>query len=151
MRVLCGEMNAKNSYGAYVGFKRFYATENTALSDIETSSNIMIINGMWQTMCGNKVEDIDVATLDEPTAPTARPDARQKEKWISAMAQRNGCNGDVKVKSIGNDGARERFEATCASKKLQFSCEFKGVVSESMAGLPSIIGESGKPQPACWM
>lgn len=28
--VLCGEVNAKNSYGAYVGFAPFYADENSA-------------------------------------------------------------------------------------------------------------------------
>lgn len=30
---VCGEINGKNAYGAYVGFKRFYGTESTATID----------------------------------------------------------------------------------------------------------------------
>lgn len=36
-KVICGEVNAKNSYGGYVGFKRFVASPNS--SQIERTGN----------------------------------------------------------------------------------------------------------------
>ncbi|UXC18532.1 putative periplasmic lipoprotein [Comamonas squillarum] len=36
-RVVCGEVNGKNSYGAYVGFKRFAASNNSGT--IESTGN----------------------------------------------------------------------------------------------------------------
>jgi len=59
MPVLCGELNGKNSYGAFVGFKRFYAAENPALQDIENAKNPEIMNKMWPSMCGKKVAIIE--------------------------------------------------------------------------------------------
>lgn len=40
---LCGEINTKNSYGAYIGFKRFIATKD--LSVLATSNAAAVIEG----------------------------------------------------------------------------------------------------------
>lgn len=59
MLVLCGEVNGKNSYGAYVGFRRFYATGKPMLDSIESPSERYVFERMWPSMCGNKQIDID--------------------------------------------------------------------------------------------
>ena len=62
--LLCGEVNAKNSYGAYVGFKRFYATHDGLFRAVETERDVKfpqiptVFEGMWPRMCGNKVLDV---------------------------------------------------------------------------------------------
>lgn len=63
MRVLCGEVNAKNSYGAYNGFNRFYSTGDPLFTKIGSSSSSsssenFLLNEMWPSMCGDKVADI---------------------------------------------------------------------------------------------
>lgn len=37
--VTCGEINGKNSFGGYVGFKRFMASTTTSYVKIESESN----------------------------------------------------------------------------------------------------------------
>ena len=65
LRVLCGEVNAKNSYGGYIGFNRFYSTGDPSLTGIGSSSSSSsatadnsVLNAMWPSMCGNKIADI---------------------------------------------------------------------------------------------
>ncbi|WP_143707469.1 hypothetical protein [Uliginosibacterium sp. TH139] len=61
---LCGEVNAKNSYGAYVGFKRFYATHNSALSDVETERDARfpqiptVFESLRPDYCSKKIVDV---------------------------------------------------------------------------------------------
>lgn len=50
---MCGQVNAKNSYGAYIGFKRFFMI-GTASYDIEDSKNQYVIDQMWPTTCSGK-------------------------------------------------------------------------------------------------
>jgi hypothetical protein len=151
MPVLCGELNGKNSYGAFVGFRRFYAAANTSLQEIEDAKHPAMMNGMWPSMCGNKVEDVGAA--ESVTPPPTAIDSAQKSKWITTMAQRNGCEGAINIKASSKDGAREKFQATCENKVLEFTCEFNGEISEAMGGIPfvSVTGKSYTTQPACWM
>ena len=60
MRVLCGEVNAKNSYGAYIGFSRFYSSGEPLFTKIGSSvaSENFVLDRMWPTMCGDKIADI---------------------------------------------------------------------------------------------
>jgi hypothetical protein len=58
MPVLCGEVNGKNSYGAYVGFRRFYSTGKAMLTEVEPARDAFVFERMWPTMCGEKVADI---------------------------------------------------------------------------------------------
>lgn len=57
--VLCGEVNAKNSYGAYIGFRRFFATAEPLLQEIENPKQPSIIEKMWPSMCMNELEKVD--------------------------------------------------------------------------------------------
>lgn len=57
--VLCGEVNSKNSYGAYVGFRRFFATGKRGLNEVEDTKNPYIINRMWPRMCEEKQADVE--------------------------------------------------------------------------------------------
>lgn len=59
MPVLCGEVNAKNSYGAYVGFRRFYATGKSLLNSVEAAKSDFVFEQMWPRMCGEKKALID--------------------------------------------------------------------------------------------
>ena len=56
--VLCGEVNAKNSYGGYIGFRRFYASGKPMLNAVEPVRDASVFEGMWPSMCGEKVADV---------------------------------------------------------------------------------------------
>lgn len=56
--VLCGEINAKNSYGGYVGFRRFYSTGQASLTEVENPRDRFVFERMWPSMCGEKVTDV---------------------------------------------------------------------------------------------
>ena len=58
MPVLCGEVNGKNSYGAYGGFRRFYATGKPMLNEVEPTRDTFVFTRMWPSMCGEKTTDI---------------------------------------------------------------------------------------------
>ena len=83
---------------------------------------------------------------------SSMPTLSQKEKWVTTMATKNGCNGVIRVNVKNKDGAREIFEAICENRTLEFTCEFSGPVSEAMGGIPfvTVTGKSYQTQPACW-
>lgn len=56
---LCGEVNAKNSYGAYVGFRRFYSNGSTELTDVENPRDNFVFSGMWPSMCGTRKTEVE--------------------------------------------------------------------------------------------
>ncbi|MYM92822.1 hypothetical protein [Duganella vulcania] len=56
--VLCGEVNGKNSYGAYIGFQRFYSTGDTLLTAVENPQENYVFERMYPSMCGKKTVDI---------------------------------------------------------------------------------------------
>lgn len=62
---VCGEVNAKNSYGGYVGYRRFYAIDGTDLYMEESRFD----ESQWSTFCG-------------PNAKKPEPPAPYHEKWI---------------------------------------------------------------------
>ena len=57
--VLCGEVNAKNSYGAYIGYRRFYATDLSALTSIEDAKENYVFRQMWPSMCGERRASVE--------------------------------------------------------------------------------------------
>ena len=50
--VVCGEVNGKNSYGAYVGFKRFYATDTSGFSAVDDGSTRF--EEVWSRVCNRQ-------------------------------------------------------------------------------------------------
>lgn len=50
-RFLCGEVTAKNSYGAYIGFRRFVAIGKGRI--VEDKDNIDAFDLEWSTACHN--------------------------------------------------------------------------------------------------
>jgi hypothetical protein len=60
--VLCGEVNGKNSYGAYVGFQPFYAAVlvgNAAMKQIASGGKeSAVYESMAPSMCGHRVFDV---------------------------------------------------------------------------------------------
>jgi hypothetical protein len=59
MPALCGEINGKNSYGAYIGFRRFYATTEILLTEIENPRDNFVFNGMWPKICNEEIEKVE--------------------------------------------------------------------------------------------
>lgn len=47
----CGEVNAKNSYGGYTGFKRFYVSNDVAILENQDDENILPFELGWQAHC----------------------------------------------------------------------------------------------------
>lgn len=159
--VLCGELNGRNSYGAYVGFRRFYASENTALQDIENKDNRAMIDGMWPTMCGKKIAEIDAngiaRVIHQPTPPPPTPPRAdlpdttpQKAQWVTALVKKDRCEGGISVRAAGLDGTKEKFEATCSDKTVSITCDFSRPISDEMNGIPMVRGDAGYIQAACW-
>jgi len=62
---VCGEVNAKNSYGGYAGFRRFYAIDGTDIHMEETRFS----EAQWTQFCG-------------PQAKKPEPPAPYHEKWL---------------------------------------------------------------------
>ncbi|MGG7604651.1 hypothetical protein [Massilia sp. BKSP1R2A-1] len=62
---VCGEMNAKNGFGGYVGFRRFYAIDGT---DLHMEPDRFDEN-QWDRFCG-------------PNAKKPEQPAPYHEKWI---------------------------------------------------------------------
>lgn len=58
LRIVCGEFNAKNSYGGYVGFTRFYHVEGASLTTIEAGLEGGVVKTMWPNVCGNRFAEI---------------------------------------------------------------------------------------------
>lgn len=58
-QALCGEMNAKNSYGGYVGFLRFYSTTRPTVQTIEIAGKRHWMNEAWANFCHQKIADIE--------------------------------------------------------------------------------------------
>ena len=60
--ILCGEVNAKNSYGAYIGFRRFRASDDRNFQDIWpadlTGTLRTVYEQSWQTYCGSRIADV---------------------------------------------------------------------------------------------
>lgn len=50
---LCGQINGKNSYGAYIGFKRFFMI-GKEVSQIEDEKNGYVFDKMWPTTCAGE-------------------------------------------------------------------------------------------------
>lgn len=65
MQTLCGEVNGRNSYGGYVGYRRFYYTGRPALDEIETPGD-SVFASMYPKMCGSVRKTI-VQPDSEPT------------------------------------------------------------------------------------
>lgn len=57
---LCGEVNAKNAFGAYVGFSRFLQVGGSAM--FEASLGEAGMDAAWRVACGNKVYSPPAAT-----------------------------------------------------------------------------------------
>ncbi len=52
---VCGEVNSKNSYGAYTGFERYYYSFGKAnATTVSGSSSEGVFDFFWDTICKNK-------------------------------------------------------------------------------------------------
>lgn len=51
---VCGEYNAKNSYGAYVGFRKFFDTGESAMTEGEVAAAADLFRQLWQHICAPK-------------------------------------------------------------------------------------------------
>jgi len=52
---LCGEVNAKNSYGAYVGYKQFYADDKNGT--IKEEGDDLLFSTLGKAYCDKKLAD----------------------------------------------------------------------------------------------
>jgi len=59
MLALCGEVNAKNSYGAYIGFRRFIATSEARRQEIEKPNDSVVLERMWESMCRQELQRVE--------------------------------------------------------------------------------------------
>lgn len=50
LSMLCGQVNGKNSYGGFVGFRRF-VTNGGASVEVEDAENSRSMNRLWESTC----------------------------------------------------------------------------------------------------
>lgn len=59
---LCGELNAKNSYGGYIGFQRFLsvpAQDLFLIYDEKSASVPGVFQGQWDIFCANEIARVE--------------------------------------------------------------------------------------------
>lgn len=71
---VCGEVNAKNSYGGYVGFKRFFVLAGATMSIEENASEF---DNLSRNICVHKVVD-----------PSTIKPAPYHEEWMDDQVQK---------------------------------------------------------------
>lgn len=49
--IVCGEVNGKNSYGAYTGYKKYYATDTENFAGLDDNSSEFFF--IWNNYCQN--------------------------------------------------------------------------------------------------
>ncbi len=74
--VICGQINAKNSYGAYTGFKRFYASNRSAFVEMDETRGHP---GAWAENSGLNAACAP-AYSDKDVRPTNACDAETIER-----------------------------------------------------------------------
>lgn len=114
--------------------------------------NSYFLNSQAYPVKANSSRDVN-PTTDAPQGTTPKPSSTQKEKWVTTMAQLNGCESPITVSLKSQEGLRENYEAKCANKSVEITCEFDGPVEARGAhGLPSVLvtGKSYTNKPACW-
>lgn len=57
VQALCGEVNGKNAYGAYVGYRRFFSTVDRNTHAIEEKGSFSFAS-TYDTFCSSKVADV---------------------------------------------------------------------------------------------
>lgn len=88
-----------------------------------------------------------IRVVDSPTFP-------DKERWLSTISTRSGCDANASARLKSKDGVRETFEVVCnnSGKVLTITCEFKERITERN-GIPfngEVTSNQLLNQPACW-
>jgi hypothetical protein len=82
----CGEVNAKNSYGGYVGFKRFVAIGSAAL--VEPAEDLQAFETFWRESCWPKGKlDAYRKKQQEIDALSAQINEQEKQRHDSVVRQ----------------------------------------------------------------
>jgi hypothetical protein len=55
--VLCGEINAKNQFGGYVGFRLFYYSVDESVREVQPANNV-VFKYDFEKVCAAKVRDV---------------------------------------------------------------------------------------------
>ncbi len=58
LHMLCGEIDARNAFGAYEGFRRFYASGDPEFHAIESRKTTRVFEATWASVCARKMADI---------------------------------------------------------------------------------------------
>ncbi|CAN7389004.1 hypothetical protein LJR066_002223 [Acidovorax sp. LjRoot66] len=58
LHMLCGEIDARNAFGAYEGFRRFYASGDPEFHAIESRKTTRVFEATWTSVCARKMADI---------------------------------------------------------------------------------------------
>lgn len=111
-RIVCGEVNAKNSYGGYVGYEPFVAgfTSSTLLAkdsqypDIQRASNAGLMEACIYTATAAQMPTTD--------------GERAKD-----LAGQLGCSKDAAVVFHQENGWFKDYNAFCASETIKIRCD----------------------------
>lgn len=63
--IVCGEVNAKNSYGGYVGFAPYYFASTGKTGRIRNNTNAEVFDGMYAITCKNEKEGMELITIPD--------------------------------------------------------------------------------------
>jgi len=130
-KTVCGQVNAKNSYGGYTGFKSFYVKNNNGLvhnSEAETRKKLEQenLNQIVNTICFNQTQFIEDIIRNRKTVEFAYAQANvsleqklkslnieqyslPKEEYLEGLSRIQA--DPVKVKTLKKSGYIERHNA----------------------------------------
>jgi len=103
-RMVCGEVNAKNSFGAYVGFKRFAGSpDDRGILWDKGPEDVLsqLLVEKWASWCGNPIYFTSGATQPAKTTPVSPAIAN-----CIAESESGGLKGD----------ARKQFMKECLTR-----------------------------------
>jgi len=106
IHAVCGEVNAKNSFGAYTGFKRFVAAATVDLQSAALgTADPAMVEGLWPKWCMTEKDKADAIAAGNRTK-----DAVEKTA-VDRQAKEKGERDELrKIR-------QENIERTCAEKR----------------------------------
>lgn len=98
---VCGEVNAKNSYGGYTGFKRFIVINNSAVFESNSEDDSLPFALNWMAFCSKNKSNNDEKTQCVSNAETSAAAFSARERGVAIQEAKQAIrNVDTNEESI---------------------------------------------------
>ncbi|MDC5446163.1 hypothetical protein ACT4Y9_18345 [Acinetobacter baumannii] len=98
---VCGEVNAKNSYGGYTGFKRFIVVNNSAVIESNSEDDTLPFALNWMAFCSKNKSSNDEKTQCVSNAETSAAAFNANQRGVTIQEAKQAIrNVDTNKESI---------------------------------------------------